>query len=165
MEPLRLTLSVVRCYKVNYRCKPAVGPWRSWERASMASRRSRVRIPSAPPAFARAKRERAAAPEPNGEGGLHNARATARQAKLVTVLHDLGIYPPKPQRLPTFLRRSHKRFARAFKETQRRLGIAHREICAWAVKTYIAFADEKQAFTFERYLKSASGRAFARKRL
>src|SRR5580704_9913528 len=29
-------------------CVP-VGPWRSWERASMASRRSWVRIPSAPP--------------------------------------------------------------------------------------------------------------------
>src|SRR5262249_43263568 len=28
---------------------PPVGPWRSWERASMASRRSWVRIPSAPP--------------------------------------------------------------------------------------------------------------------
>ena len=27
----------------------SVGPWRSWERASMASRRSWVRIPSAPP--------------------------------------------------------------------------------------------------------------------
>jgi hypothetical protein len=26
-----------------------VGPWRSWERASMASRRSGVRIPPAPP--------------------------------------------------------------------------------------------------------------------
>src|SRR5260370_26588115 len=30
---------------------PPVGPWRSWERASMASRRSWVRIPSAPPTF------------------------------------------------------------------------------------------------------------------
>src|SRR5579884_3660189 len=29
----------------------SVGPWRSWERASMASRRSWVRIPSAPPEF------------------------------------------------------------------------------------------------------------------
>jgi putative endonuclease len=36
---------------------------------------------------------------------------------------------------------------------------------AWDVKTYIAFADEKQAFTFEKYLKSASGSAFAKKRL
>jgi hypothetical protein len=32
-------------------------------------------------------------------------------------------------------------------------------------KTYIAFSDEKQAFAFEKYLKSASGRAFAKKRL
>ena len=35
----------------------------------------------------------------------------------------------------------------------------------WALKTYIAFSDEKQAFEFEKYLKSASGRAFAKKRL
>ncbi len=35
----------------------------------------------------------------------------------------------------------------------------------WAIKTYIAFGDKNQAFAFERYLKSASGRAFAKKRL
>jgi putative endonuclease len=35
----------------------------------------------------------------------------------------------------------------------------------WAIKTYIAFSDEKQAFAFERYPKSPSGRAFAKKRL
>lgn len=35
----------------------------------------------------------------------------------------------------------------------------------WQLKTYIAFSDEKQAFEFEKYLKSASGRAFAKKRL
>jgi putative endonuclease len=35
----------------------------------------------------------------------------------------------------------------------------------WAIKTYIAFSDKKQAFAFERYLKSPSGRAFAKKRL
>jgi predicted GIY-YIG superfamily endonuclease len=35
----------------------------------------------------------------------------------------------------------------------------------WALKTYVAFEDEKQAFAFEKYLKSASGRAFAKKRL
>jgi predicted GIY-YIG superfamily endonuclease len=35
----------------------------------------------------------------------------------------------------------------------------------WAIKTYIAFSDEKQAFAFEKYLKSPSGRAFAKKRL
>lgn len=35
----------------------------------------------------------------------------------------------------------------------------------WRMKTYIAFEDEKQAFAFEKYLKSASGMAFAKKRL
>ena len=35
----------------------------------------------------------------------------------------------------------------------------------WALKSYVAFTDETQAFSFEKYLKSASGRAFAKKRL
>ena len=35
----------------------------------------------------------------------------------------------------------------------------------WRIKTYIAFSSEGQARGFERYLKTASGRAFARKRL
>jgi predicted GIY-YIG superfamily endonuclease len=35
----------------------------------------------------------------------------------------------------------------------------------WRIKTYVAFSDEQQARNFERYLKSASGRAFAKKRL
>jgi len=35
----------------------------------------------------------------------------------------------------------------------------------WRLKTYVAFSDEAQAITFEKYLKSASGRAFAKKRL
>ena len=35
----------------------------------------------------------------------------------------------------------------------------------WRVKTYVAFSDEVQAVAFERYLKTASGRAFAIKRL
>ena len=35
----------------------------------------------------------------------------------------------------------------------------------WKVNTYIAFSDEERAFAFERYLKSSSGRAFAKKRL
>lgn len=35
----------------------------------------------------------------------------------------------------------------------------------WKLKTYVAFSDESQAFAFETYLKTASGRAFAKKRL
>ncbi|MGE0668902.1 MAG: GIY-YIG nuclease family protein [Sphingomonadales bacterium] len=35
----------------------------------------------------------------------------------------------------------------------------------WRLVTYVAFSDEARAFAFEKYLKSASGRAFAKKRL
>ena len=35
----------------------------------------------------------------------------------------------------------------------------------WKIKTCIAFSNKEKALHFERYLKSASGRAFARKRL
>lgn len=34
----------------------------------------------------------------------------------------------------------------------------------WRIRTYVAFSDEKQAVAFEKYLKSGSGRAFAKKR-
>lgn len=35
----------------------------------------------------------------------------------------------------------------------------------WKLKTYLAFGDDQRAIEFEDYLKSASGRAFAIKRL
>lgn len=35
----------------------------------------------------------------------------------------------------------------------------------WKLKTYIALSDRERAFALEKYLKSASGRAFAKKRL
>ncbi|SHE28763.1 GIY-YIG catalytic domain-containing protein [Desulfacinum infernum DSM 9756] len=35
----------------------------------------------------------------------------------------------------------------------------------WFIKTVVAFADRERALSFERYLKSPSGRAFAKKRL
>ena len=35
----------------------------------------------------------------------------------------------------------------------------------WEFKTAIAFTDREQALAFERYLKTQSGRAFAKKRL
>jgi len=35
----------------------------------------------------------------------------------------------------------------------------------WRVKSYVAFANEARAFAFEKYLKSGSGRAFAKARL
>jgi predicted GIY-YIG superfamily endonuclease len=35
----------------------------------------------------------------------------------------------------------------------------------WKIKTALAFTDRDKALDFERYLKSPSGRAFAKKRL
>ena len=35
----------------------------------------------------------------------------------------------------------------------------------WEIKTYLAFSDPSQAVAFEKYLKTASGRAFAKARL
>jgi predicted GIY-YIG superfamily endonuclease len=35
----------------------------------------------------------------------------------------------------------------------------------WTLRTFVAFSDQRRACAFERYLKSASGRAFAAKRL
>jgi putative endonuclease len=35
----------------------------------------------------------------------------------------------------------------------------------WRIKTYVAFNDESRAIAFEKYLKSGSGRAFAKARL
>jgi predicted GIY-YIG superfamily endonuclease len=36
---------------------------------------------------------------------------------------------------------------------------------SWRLITYVAFSDEAKARAFERYVKSGSGHAFARKRL
>jgi len=35
----------------------------------------------------------------------------------------------------------------------------------WHIKSYVAFTDDTRAFAFEKYLKSGSGRAFAKKQL
>jgi hypothetical protein len=55
---------------------------------------------------------------------------------------------------------------RIFAAKRAKADVAHTSKHApWVIKTYLAFSDEKQAFAFEKYLKSASGRAFAKKRL
>lgn len=40
-----------------------------------------------------------------------------------------------------------------------------RKYLPWRLVTYVAFSDEQKAISFERYLKTASGRAFTNKRL
>ena len=40
-----------------------------------------------------------------------------------------------------------------------------RKFKPWRLVTYVGFSNEETAVAFERYLKSSSGRAFAKKRL
>ena len=43
-------------------------------------------------------------------------------------------------------------------------GVSHTaKFRPWKLKTYVAFSDESKAFAFEKYLKSGSGRAFAKR--
>jgi len=45
-------------------------------------------------------------------------------------------------------------------------GVSHTsKYVPWKIKTAVAFTDRVRAADFERYLKTASGRAFAKKRL
>ena len=45
-------------------------------------------------------------------------------------------------------------------------GVSHTaKYVPWRLKSYVAFTDERRAAAFERYLKSGSGRAFAKKHL
>ena len=37
------------------------------------------------------------------------------------------------------------------------------KLAPWMLATYVAFSDRAKAFRFERYLKSGSGRAFAKR--
>jgi putative endonuclease len=40
-----------------------------------------------------------------------------------------------------------------------------RKFKPWRLVTYLGFSDPEKAVAFERYMKSSSGRAFAKKRL
>ena len=78
--------------------------------------------------------------------------------KYVYVLRSLGVFEHYYDGITDDLRsRLRKHNAREVSHTSK--------YAPWELKTYIAFSDEKQAFAFEKYLKSPSGRAFAKKRL
>jgi putative endonuclease len=133
---------------------------------------SAVRVRHRPPAFARfasygsagqcvlQSERRLSRRSPTGEGGLRY-RETLRPD---SVMHYVYILRTVQQ--------PYRYYVGATADLRSRLGrhnaleVPHTSKYApWAIKTYIAFSDEKQAFAFEKYLKSPSGRAFAKKRL
>lgn len=60
---------------------------------------------------------------------------------------------------------SRPTFAHAFKRHNAGEVSHTSKFMPWELKTYVAFSNEQQAIAFEKYLKSPSGRAFAKKRL
>ena len=129
----------------------------------MAFTRSAVRSRLAPPAFAcfasygsasprtfSAKRAKAAAPKfRRNEGGL--------PTKYVYILQSINLEHFYVGITDDLRARLAKHNAGEVPHTSK--------YKPWQVKTYLAFSDEKQAVNFEKYLKSPSGRAFAKKRL
>ena len=54
---------------------------------------------------------------------------------------------------------------RRFLEHNNNTSVHSNKFAPWKIKTYVAFSDDEQASAFEKYLKTASGRAFSMKRL
>jgi len=50
-------------------------------------------------------------------------------------------------------------------DLKKRLSAHIAKYCPWTLVGYLAFMDNSKAASFEKYLKSGSGRAFAEKRL
>ncbi len=66
----------------------------------------------------------------------------------------------------------HRFYTGATKDLKRRLSEHNRHdgeyssrYKPWMIKTYLAFQSKEQAIAFEKYLKTPSGRSFAKKRL
>jgi len=100
---------------------------------------------------------------PKGEGRPLHPRATARQARSVS-LHYVYILRSLEHHKHYFVGVTSDLRARLQRHNAGEISHTSK-FAPWAIKTYVAFSDEKQAFAFERYLKSPSGRAFAKKRL
>jgi putative endonuclease len=134
-------------------------------------RRSGVRIPWAPPVFVRsvAKNEDCRAEVRSTQAGgcvqAKSLRTTTRQAivswmKFFYVYILQSITPPDHfyiGRTEDLRDRLHKHNAGEVPHTAK--------FRPWRIKTAIAFTDHDRAVSFERYLKSSSGRAFTKKRL
>ena len=145
----------------------------------LTQRESSKIVNQGPPAFAKRRLPRRS---PQGEGGQVAAaaqkratRAEARRAKAgdaskyqASFNEAAMTYVYILQSIPS----PEKYYVGVTQDLRSRLqkhnagDVSHTsKFLPWEIKTYIAFTDEKQASAFEKYLKSASGRAFAKKRL
>src|ERR1700722_15139055 len=139
-------------------------------------RRPAVRFRSAPPAFARESQGKAAAPEPNGR-----RRACFRELRLgkpskpkKRYFRQLAAHGANIMTYVYILRSvsGDHYYVGMTEDLRNRLSrhnsgdVPHTaKFRPWVVKTYVAFSDTERAVNFERYLKTPSGRPFAKKHL
>ena len=145
----------------------------------MACKRSAVRSRLAPPAFARFARYGSASHAVTHRSeASEGCRVVARRAKTGLGKPRSALQPPERRRAANeyvYILESHDSehfYAGITDDLGARLAkhnaaeVPHTsKYRPWRLKTYVAFSDEKQAIAFEKYLKSGSGRAFAKKRL
>ena len=102
-------------------------------------------------------------------GWSERAEAMRRRAAPKTPSYGWQASPPNVLRLPpqvgiaseTAIRRFNFQSEAAAQGTQRGLFSPHTaKFRPWILLAYFAFANEKTAIAFEKYLKSGSGRAF-----
>jgi len=133
----------------------------------------RLQLPPAPPAFARdagaGEGCRAEVRRGRRRAFARTSRATARQASgiLADSRHELHLrlHPAERHEFRSPLHRSDGRSSGKAPQTQRGEVVHTAKFKPWVIKTAIAFRDRERTVQFERYLKTGSGRAFARKHL
>ena len=140
----------------------------------MAFKRSTVRSRSAPPAFASKREEfrsEGCRAEARGEGGPRRYPVSKLRLGTPSSMMEVRVHYHYVYILETV--ENPKHYYTGFTENLEDRLNAHNSgrvshtsrFRPWHIKTVIAFTDKQKALDFEIYLKSASGRAFAKKRL
>jgi putative endonuclease len=99
---------------------------------------------------------------PQGEGGPLSTRCSLQDSEALILIY---VYILRSVRYPERYYIGIARDLRSRLKKHNGREVSHTSKYApWTIKTYIAFSNDAKAFAFEKYLKTASGRAFAKKR-
>jgi putative endonuclease len=129
-------------------------------------KRSGVRLPSAPPVFARcaAPSEDCRAVAQRRRGHTSIRFSELRLGKPFMSFHYVYILQSEKETKRFYIGSCEDLHARLKKHNAGEVPYTSK-FRPWKIKTAVAFVDRERAFDFERYLKTSSGRAFAKKRL
>src|ERR1700731_1599343 len=89
---------------------------------------------------------------------------TCFKLRLASQVPDPLRLPPEVRKIsPPAVHRADEKFAKAFREHNDARSAHTSKFCPWILVAYFAFANRSHAGAFEKYLKSGSGRAFAKR--